>query len=89
MTQLGFLSQFFASKGSLWASLTLNALEGFNLRLLVGMGTGWVGGYILLFAINRHWIQSEYTKIFVLAWALLTFSVADGGFMRLACSQSS
>jgi len=48
------------------------------LRLLVGMGTGLVGGYILLAAINRHWIQREYTNIFALAWALLAFGVADG-----------
>ena len=59
-------------------SLTLNTLEGFDLRSLVGMGTGLVGGYILLFAINRHWIQREYTNIFALAWALLAFGVADG-----------
>ena len=72
MTRLGFLSQFFAG------SLTLNALEGFGLRLLVGMGTGLVGGYILLVAINRHWIQREYTNIFALAWVLLAFGVADG-----------
>ena len=59
-------------------SLTLNTLEGFDLRSLVGMGTGLAGGYILLFAINRHWIQREYTNIFALAWALLAFGVADG-----------
>ena len=59
-------------------SLTLNTLEGFDLRSLVGMGSGLVGCYILLFAINRHWIQREYTYIFALAWALLAFGVADG-----------
>ena len=48
-------------------SLTLSALEGFGLRLLVGMGTGLVGGYILLVAINRNWIQREYTNIHALA----------------------
>ena len=48
-------------------SLTLSALEGFGLRLLVGMGTGLLGGYILLVAINRHWIQREYTNIHALA----------------------
>ena len=59
-------------------SLTLSALEGFGLRLLVGMGTGLVGGYLLLVAIKRHWIQREYTNIVALAWALLAFGVADG-----------
>ena len=48
-------------------SLTLNALEGSGLRLLMGMGTDLVGGYILLAAINRHWIQREYTNILALA----------------------
>ena len=32
-------------------SLTLSALEGFGLRLLVGMGTGLVGGYLLLLSL--------------------------------------
>ena len=48
-------------------SLTLSALEGFGLRLLVGMGTGLMGGYILLVAINLHRIQREYTNIHALA----------------------
>ena len=48
------------------------------MRLLVGMGTGLVGGYILLVVIKRHWIQREYTNIVALAWALLAFGVADG-----------
>ena len=33
----------------------------------MGMGTDLVGGYILLAAINRHWIQREYTNILALA----------------------
>ena len=36
-----------------------------------------MGDYILLAAINRHWIQREYTNILALAWALLAFGVAD------------
>ena len=42
------------------------------------MGTGLVGGYILLVAIKRNWIQREYKNIVALAWALLAFGVADG-----------
>jgi len=43
----------------------------------VGIGTDLVGDYILLAAINRHWIQREYTNILALASALLAFGVAD------------
>ena len=48
-------------------SLTLSALEGFGLRLLVGMGTGLVGGYVLLVVMNLHRIQRKYTNIHALA----------------------
>ena len=37
-----------------------------------------MGGYLLLVAIKRYWIQREYTNIVALAWALLAFGVADG-----------
>lgn len=58
-------------------SFTVTALESFGLRVMVGMGSGLLGGYFLTVALNRHWVPREYTNIFVLAWGLLSFGIAD------------
>jgi NhaP-type Na+/H+ or K+/H+ antiporter/mannitol/fructose-specific phosphotransferase system IIA component (Ntr-type) len=58
-------------------AFTMEALESFGLRVLVGMGFGIVGGYLLTATLQRHWVPREYTNIFVLAWGMLFFVLSD------------
>ncbi len=49
----------------------------FLLRFAAGAGLGMIFGIVLYQVLKRNWIPGEYLNISVLAWAILTFTVAD------------
>ena len=53
------------------------ALEQILFGVVVGLGVGLTGGWMVLKARERNWITPEYQRISYLALALLTFFIAD------------
>lgn len=54
-----------------------DAVELFVLRLLLGLGMGFSGGFILAFIIRRQWLPDESINVFVLACALGLYALSD------------
>jgi len=49
----------------------------FLLRLLIGTGFGFAGGYIIYFMLKNKYIPEQQVNIFVLTGALLLFGISD------------
>jgi sodium/hydrogen antiporter len=53
------------------------ALEQIGFGILVGLGVGLAGGWLVLKARDKQWITPEFQRIAFLAMAILTFLIAD------------
>jgi len=53
------------------------ALEQIGFGILVGLGVGLIGGWMVLKARDKEWITPTYERIAFLSLALLTFFIAD------------
>ncbi|HTX60754.1 MAG TPA: cation:proton antiporter, partial [Methanobacterium sp.] len=53
------------------------ALEQIGFGILVGLGVGIIGGWLVLKARNKEWITPNFQRIAFLAMAILTFLIAD------------
>ncbi len=53
------------------------AIQQIGFGILVGLGVGLVGGWLVLKARDKEWITPEYQRIAFLAMAILTFLIAD------------
>lgn len=56
---------------------TLGSVGRFGLRIVTGLGLGFVFGRVLAHVLEREWVAREHANIVVLTGALLTFSVAN------------
>jgi sodium/hydrogen antiporter len=54
------------------------ALEQIGYGILVGLGVGLGGGWLVLKARDKEWITPNFQRIAFLALAILTFLIADG-----------
>nr|WP_319776187.1 cation:proton antiporter [uncultured Sphaerochaeta sp.] len=61
---------------SIQAPLTEHLLQ-FLLRILIGTGLGFSGGYVLYIFLKRKWLPASQSNIFVLASALALFTLSD------------
>ena len=53
------------------------AIQQIGFGILVGLGVGLAGGWLVLKARDKEWITPEYQRIAFLAMAILTFLIAD------------
>lgn len=51
--------------------------EKFALRLLIGVGIGFAGGYLIYRMLKRRWIPEDQSNIFVFGAALFLFGISD------------
>lgn len=63
-----------------WFSIDGSAymhISQFLLRIVIGMGLGFVGGYAIYFLLKIKFIPEQQVNIFVLTCALLLFGISD------------
>ena len=53
------------------------AFQQIGFGIIVGLGVGLVGGWLVLKARDKEWITPEFQRIAFLAMAILTFLIAD------------